>query len=125
MHHPAMVYVLDGDPTVRSRLNHLLRNAGHDVRAFASREDFPDEPETHPVCLILDTASPQGDWLHLETPSRDSGAALPILFAPGIAREPSAEGPLMNPTARDLLLGAIRAVIERDPNGSVSGTRNS
>jgi len=74
------VFVVDDDSSARNGLARLLRTAGHDVRAFASAEEFLDAygPETF-GCLVLDARMPgmSGEELHAELKAR--GVQLPII----------------------------------------------
>lgn len=75
-----LVFVVDDDPLARSGIARLLRAAGHEVRAFASAEEFLDDfhPETF-GCLVLDARMPgmSGEELHAELKAR--GVQLPII----------------------------------------------
>ena len=77
---PSLVFVVDDDSSARSGITRLLRTAGHEVRAFASAEEFLDayDPETF-GCLVLDARMPgmSGEELHAELKAR--GVRLPII----------------------------------------------
>ena len=77
---PRQVFVVDDDSSARNGLARLLRTAGHDVRAFASAEEFLDDfdPETF-GCLVLDVRMPgmSGQELQAELVAR--GVRLPII----------------------------------------------
>ncbi len=77
---PRLVFVVDDDSSARSGIARLLRTAGHDVRAFASAEEFLDDfdPETF-GCLVLDARMPgmSGEELLAELKTR--GVHLPII----------------------------------------------
>ena len=77
---PRLVFVVDDDSSARNGLTRLLRTAGHDVRAFASAEEFLDgfDPETS-GCLVLDARMPgmSGEELQAELAAR--GVGLPVI----------------------------------------------
>ncbi|MCK4773726.1 MAG: response regulator [Candidatus Krumholzibacteria bacterium] len=77
---PHKIFVVDDDPSARKGLTRLLRAAGHDVRDFASANEFLDTlaPETS-GCLVLDARMPglSGEELHAELHAR--GIHLPII----------------------------------------------
>ena len=81
---PRQVFVVDDDSSARNGLARLLRTAGHDVRAFASAEEFLDDfdPETF-GCLVLDVRMPgmSGQELQAELVAR--GVRLPIIVVSG------------------------------------------
>ena len=53
------LFLVDDDSSARIGLARLLRKAGHDVRDFASPNDFLDEFESDMSgCLVLDARMP-------------------------------------------------------------------
>jgi two-component system response regulator FixJ len=53
------VFVVDDDPSARKGIARLLRTAGHDVRDFASANDFLDALDSEASgCLVLDARMP-------------------------------------------------------------------
>ncbi len=74
------VFVVDDDPSARGGLARLLRTAGHDVRDFASANEFLDalDPKMS-GCLVLDARMPglSGEELQAELKAR--GVDLPII----------------------------------------------
>ncbi len=77
---PRLVFVVDDDKSARSGIARLLRTAGHDVRAFASAEEFLDgfDPETF-GCLVLDVRMPGMSGEELQAELKARGARLPII----------------------------------------------
>lgn len=74
--------VIDDDADVRSALARLLRSMGHNVRVFASAEEF--EPEGAALdCLIVDVRLPGVSGLELAERLRTSSASLPIVLITG------------------------------------------
>lgn len=74
------IYVVDYDTSARNGLTRLLRTAGHDVRDFASAEDFLVNINSGVSgCLVLDARMPgmTGEELHAELEALE--ARLPIV----------------------------------------------
>ena len=74
------IFLVDDDWSARSGLARLLRAAGHDVRSFASADEFLEAlpPETT-GCLVLDARMPglSGEELQAELKAR--GLHLPTI----------------------------------------------
>jgi len=77
---PRLVFVVDDDQSARSGIARLLRTAGHDVRAFASAEEFLDDldPETF-GCLVLDVRMPGMSGEELQAELKALGVRLPTI----------------------------------------------
>jgi two-component system, LuxR family, response regulator FixJ len=74
--------VVDDDDDVRKALSRLLQAMGHDVRAFASAEDF--EAETVVVdCAIVDVRLPGLNGFELRERLRGRNAAAPVVLISG------------------------------------------
>ncbi len=75
-----LVFVVDDDRSARRGIARLLRTAGHDVRAFASAEEFLDDfdPETF-GCLVLDVRMPGMSGQELQAELAARGVGLPII----------------------------------------------
>ena len=105
--------VVDDDEDVRTALSRLLRAMGHDVRVFASAEDF--EAETVAVdCTIVDVRLPglNGFELRERLRNRNGSAAVVLITGEGdlLARDtsPSVGTPLVTkPFDADVLAQAI------------------
>jgi FixJ family two-component response regulator len=78
---PRLVFVVDDDSSARNGLTRLLRTAGHDVRAFASAEEFLDafDPEIS-GCLVLDSRMPGMSGQEFQAELAARGAGLPIII---------------------------------------------
>ena len=77
---PRLVFVVDDDSSARNGLTRLLRTAGHDVRAFASAEEFLDafDPEIF-GCLVLDSRMPGMSGQELQAELAARGVGLPVI----------------------------------------------
>jgi FixJ family two-component response regulator len=116
-------YVVDDDPSARSGLARLLRTAGHDVRVFASADEFLDayDPELS-GCLVLDIRMPgmTGEKLQAELKAR--GVHLPIIIVTAddnqetrqIARKMKAAAFFRKPVDGPALLDAVNWALERE-----------
>jgi two-component system response regulator FixJ len=101
VHSGSMVIgVVDDDVDMRRALHRLLRVMGHEVRLFASAEEFASE--RHDVdCLILDIRLPGLNGLELREQLRASGRHLPLVFITGDADRFLGDGlPVDTPTLR-------------------------
>jgi FixJ family two-component response regulator len=120
---PAVVFVVDDDPSMRRSLESLLRSIGHDVRLFSSAQEFmqAERPEA-PGCLVLDVRLPGMSGLTFQQELAKAGVALPVIFITGHGDVPmtvramkaGAAEFLTKPFDNQVLLDAIDAAIERD-----------
>ena len=106
------VAVVDDDPDVRTALNRLLRSMNHEVRLFASAEEFAAD-SIHVDCLILDIRLPGLSGPELREQMHAAGRLLPLVFMTGDGdRFPADAVPLGIPTLRkpfdeDTLVAAL------------------
>jgi FixJ family two-component response regulator len=120
---PAVVFVVDDDPSMRRALETLLRSVGLDVRLFSSAQEFmqakrPDAPG----CLVLDVRLPGMSGLAFQEELAKTGVAIPVIFISGHGDVPmtvramkaGAVEFLTKPFDDQVLLDAIHAAIERD-----------
>lgn len=115
-----VVFVVDGDPSIRDVLGVLLRSAGCQPRTAASAEEFLARPRVMaPSCLLLELHLPGLTGLGLQRLIFDR-TELPIIFmsehidlpATVEAMKRGALEFLTKPLVRDVLLTAIRHAIE-------------
>jgi len=120
---PAVVFVVDDDPSMRRSLDTLLRSVGLDVRLFSSADEFmratrPDAPG----CIVLDVRLPGMSGLAFQQELAKSGVALPVIFITGHGDVPmtvramkaGAAEFLTKPFDNQMLLDAVHAAIGRD-----------
>ena len=120
---PAVVFVIDDDPSMRGALEDLVGSVGLQVRPFASPQDFlqsklPDAPG----CLVLDVRLPGMSGLTFQKELATLGVALPVIFITGHgdipmsvrAMKAGAVEFLTKPFHDQELLDAIHTAIERD-----------
>lgn len=118
-----MVFVVDGDESVRHATRHLIRSEGLSVRTFSSFRDFVGQalPEG-PACLVLEVELPEFRGVDLQSELDHSGIRLPVIFisarvdVPVVVRaiKAGAVDFLIKPVADICLLDAVRAAISRD-----------
>ncbi len=118
------VSVVDDDESVRESLPDFLRSFGHEVRPFASADEFLRSAENldRTGCLILDVAMPgmSGPELQLELARRRR--TIPIVFITAysndvIRRQVLTRGAvacLSKPFTEYALMDAVTAALARD-----------
>jgi FixJ family two-component response regulator len=118
-----VVHVVDDDAGMRKALSTLLQAAGHEVRAYASAEDFLSaRPGEVPGCAILDVRMPGQSGLDLQEAIARDEAPLPVVFLTGHGDVPmsvravkaGAVDFLIKPVKRAALLAAVEAALARD-----------
>ena len=120
---PAVVFVIDDDPSMRGALEDLVGSVGLQVRPFASPQDFlqSQRPDA-PGCLVLDVRLPGMSGLTFQKELAKLGVALPVIFITGHgdipmsvrAMKAGAVEFLTKPFHDQELLDAIHTAIERD-----------
>jgi FixJ family two-component response regulator len=120
---PAVVFVIDDDPSMRGALEDLVVSVGLQVRPFASPQDFLQSklPDT-PGCLVLDVRLPGMSGLTFQKELARLGVGLPVIFITGHgdipmsvrAMKAGAVEFLTKPFHDQELLDAIHTAIERD-----------
>ncbi|MBR0839142.1 response regulator transcription factor [Bradyrhizobium liaoningense] len=121
----ATVYVVDDEVQIRTAIGSLCEETGHQVKLFASTDEFLAESISGgPSCLVLDVrfpgTSPTG--LDLQRRLAETGVAIPIVFISGysdvrVSVEAMKRGAvefLPKPFREQEILDAIRHGIERD-----------
>jgi FixJ family two-component response regulator len=79
---PLNLVVVDDDEDVRTALRRLLRSMGHEVRVFASAEEYEASPVAAD-CLVVDLRLPGLNGFELRDRLRLRGSAIPIVFITG------------------------------------------
>src|SRR6266850_129277 len=94
------VFVVDDDKSIRESLRNLIRSAGHNVRTFASAQEFlASQHANAPSCLVLDVELPGLSGLDLQEELAKADIQIPIIFITGHCDIPM--------TVRALKAGAI------------------
>ena len=74
-----LVAVVDDDEAIRAAVGSLLRAHGHEVRAFASGEEFL-AARVHPGCVLLDNGLPGMSGLEVHRHLERDQPLTPIIF---------------------------------------------
>ena len=118
---PPIVFVLDGDASVRESLASLIRSAGWHPKLLCSAQEFLTFPRIHaPCCLLLAVDLPDLSGLDLQQRISDR-TDMPIIFIgdPGDisttvkAMKAGAVEFLTKPFCNDVMRSAMRDAIER------------
>ena len=119
---PALVSVVDDDPSVRRSLARLIKGAGYRVEAYASAHEFlARPPEQGPACLLLDVRMPGLTGLDLQETLAIAAHSTSIVFITGYrdvrasvkAMKAGAVDFLTKPVDDEELLGAIERAVAR------------
>ena len=119
---PALVSVVDDDPSVRRSLARLVKGAGYRVEAFASANEFlARPPEEGPACLLLDVRMPGLTGLDLQETLAIAAHSTSIVFITGYrdvrasvkAMKGGAIDFLTKPVNDEELLAAIERAVAR------------
>ena len=137
--HPAIVFVVDDDVSVRESLELLIKFAGWQPETFASAKDFLAHPRTStPCCLVLDVSLPDLNGLELQKLIASERTDMPIIFITGHGDVPmtvqamkaGAVEFLTKPFDDEVLLSAIRHALKRsaavlDDQAETTAMRNT
>jgi FixJ family two-component response regulator len=120
---PAVVFVIDDDPSMRASLEDLVGSVGLEVRSFASPQEFLESKQPDvPSCLVLDVRLPGMSGLTFQKELAKAGIAVPVIFITGHgdipmsvrAMKAGAVEFLTKPFHEQELLDAIHTAVERD-----------
>jgi len=79
---PLNLSIVDDDEAVRTALRRLLRAMGHEVRVYASAEEY-EARATAADCLIVDLRLPGLNGFELRERLQSRGSQIPIVFITG------------------------------------------
>jgi FixJ family two-component response regulator len=117
-----IVFVVDGDVSVRESLEQLLRCEGWKSEMFGSAQEFLKRPRPFvPSCLVLDVFLPGLDGLELQKRVALERTDMPVIFITGHADVPTSVQAmkagavefLMKPFKPNVLVDAIRESLDR------------
>jgi FixJ family two-component response regulator len=117
-----IVFIVDGDVSVRESLLSQIRGAGWQPESFASASEFLARPPSlAPSCLVLDITLPDLNGLDLQKRVALDRKDMPIIFVTGCrdvpmtvqAMKAGAVEFLTKPFQVDVLWRAIRDAIDR------------
>ena len=118
-----MVAIVDDDDSLRSSARLLVASLGFRSEAFARAEDFLNSPLLDEAsCLILDVLMPGMNGLELQRQLMRIRPCLPIIFITAHAKQheetqamnAGAFAMLRKPVAEEILLSALRTVLNPD-----------
>lgn len=117
-----IVAIVDDDEAVRTATVSLVRSLGHEVRSFASAEEFLRQSEDEDIdCLVTDVQMPGIDGTMLQRRLIERGRTYPIVFVTGfpddaVRRSVMAAGAfcyLGKPVSGDELERCLTSALER------------
>ncbi|MBV8521949.1 MAG: response regulator transcription factor [Acetobacteraceae bacterium] len=120
-HTKAIVFVVDGDISIRASLERLIWHAGWVPETFGCAEEFLSYPPSHsPSCLVLDLALPDISGLELQKRVGADRPEMPIIFITGQndvpvivqAMKAGAAEFLTKPFCDDIVVSALRQALE-------------
>ena len=121
-HATPVVFVVDGDVSVRESLDAMIRCAGFKAETFSSAHDFLEHPPARvPNCLVLEVCLPDLSGLDLQNLIAAERTDTPIIFITGYCDVPTTVRAmkagaiefLTKPFDDQVLLDAIEHAIER------------
>src|SRR5690349_16930767 len=119
---PLSFAVVDDDEAVRTALRRLLRAMGHEVRVFASAEEY-EAQGTDADCLIVDLRLPGLNGFELRERLRLRGSPVPIVFitgdggpSPSDAAAHAGTPTIAKPFSDGDLIAAIAQAVSNDAN---------
>jgi len=116
------VFVIDDDPSVRRALARQLRRAGFEVEAFASAQDYLEQPPpTGVACIVADVRMPGLSGLDLQASLAQARRDLPMVFITGYGDIPTsvramkggAVNFLQKPFTDEAILAAVSEALAR------------
>lgn len=118
---PAIIHVVDDDPSFRTAMSRLLSVCGYQVRLYESATRLLDQlPSPELGCILLDVRMPGLNGPELQRRLAEVGCKLPIIFLSGYGDIPTtvrtikagAEDFLAKPVRKQTLLEAIERAIK-------------
>ncbi|WP_455388375.1 response regulator transcription factor [Petrachloros mirabilis] len=120
---PAVVYIVEDDPSFRKSIERLLGASGFEIISFESANAFLTKAAIrHPACLLLDVRLPDADGIAFQRALREKGTTLPVIFMTGHgtismgvrAMKDGAIDFLPKPFGKKDLFSAIDRALEQD-----------
>src|SRR5947199_9972039 len=127
----SVVFVVDGDPSVRRPIKRLVKSVGLQVELFGSAYEFlRSQRPNAPSCLVLDIRLPGISGLDLQRELLEANIHIPVIFITAHgdipmtvrAMKAGAVEFLTKPFRDQDLLDAIQIALERDRTRRVQET---
>jgi FixJ family two-component response regulator len=124
---PAVIAVVDDDPSVRATTDSLVRSLGYVVHTFASAEDFLRSSNlSETSCVIADIHMPGMSGVELQAHPLVQGSRLPFIFITAFPDErvraralrAGAIGYLTKPVEEHSFIQCLNMALERRRNGN-------
>ncbi|MHC4212806.1 MAG: response regulator transcription factor [Planctomycetota bacterium] len=120
--HKPTVFVVDDDAAVLKGLRLLIKSTGHNVKTFASAEEFLDSYDSSWGCLVLDIRMPEITGLELQRILNERKIDIPVIFITGHGDVSTAIKAMKNgamdyiekPFDDNLLLNKIEKALKKD-----------
>ena len=81
---PAVIHVVDDDPSFRKAVSRMLETSGYQVVAYDSGRQYLDSvPQTEPSCILIDLKMAKLGGLELQQRLSVRGNMSPIIFLTG------------------------------------------
>ena len=116
-----LISIVDDDPSMRTALAGLVRSLGHEVRAFASAEEFLASSEIARFsCTITDIQMPGMNGFELKRALGLRHSAVPVIMItartdPDLEKEAMSSGAacfLRKPFEADILAGCLEKALQ-------------
>ncbi len=116
------IFIVDDDQAMRDSLSWLLETTGHPVKTYSSAQEFLQQYDHSPGCMLLDVRLPGMSGLQLQQKMRAENISLPVIIISGHGDVPMAvkamqQGALTfleKPFRDQELLDNIQIALEKD-----------
>ncbi len=117
-----LVHLVDDDDAIRHSASFMLRNAGYDVKTYASGVEFVAKVgDVSRGCILLDVQMPEKDGLAVQAELNERSIAMPVIVLTGHgdvsvavqAMKAGAVDFIEKPFEKAVLLSALNAAFER------------
>ncbi len=90
MSNDAIVFIVDDDEAVRQSTAWLIESIGLKVTTFISADEFLEEYNNEPGCIVMDVRMPGMSGLEAQEEMKNRGMTLPLIFITGHGDVPMA-----------------------------------
>jgi len=120
---PAIIHVVDDNPSFLAAISRLLQAAGFEVLTFSSAAEFLQRPAPEtPGCAVLDLCMPGPSGMELQAALAQAENPLPVIFLTGHGDIPTSVNAmrqgavdfLTKPVQKEALFDAVERALARD-----------